>query len=155
MDINLSSVGTVRSTRHVITDDFWDMEEVYLELTDEFSEESLYGLSDFSHLELIFFMDKVNPKNIVTDARHPRNRLDWPLVGIFSQRGKNRPNQLGLTVCKILEIEGKKIFVSGLDAVDGTPILDIKPYVKEFGPRGKIVQPEWMSQLMKEYWQKN
>ena len=155
MDINLSSVGTVRSTRHVITDDFWDMEEVYLELTDEFSEESLYGLSDFSHLELIFFMDKVNPKNIVTDARHPRNRLDWPLVGIFSQRGKNRPNQLGLTVCKILEIERKKIFVSGLDAVDGTPILDIKPYVKEFGPRGKIVQPEWMSQLMKEYWQKN
>ena len=59
MDINLSSVGTVRSTRHEPTDDFWDMEEVYLELTDEFSEESLCGLSDFSHLELIFFMDKV------------------------------------------------------------------------------------------------
>ena len=111
MDINLSSVGTVRSTRHEPTDDFWDMEEVYLELTDEFSEESLYGLSDFSHLELIFFMDKVNAKNIVTNARHPRNRLDWPLVGIFAQRGKNRPNQLGLTDCKILKIEGKKIFV--------------------------------------------
>ena len=155
MDINLSSVGTVRSTRHEPTDDFWDMEEVYLELTDEFSEESLYGLSDFSRLELIFFMDKVNAKNIVTNARHPRNRLDWPLVGIFAQRGKNRPNQLGLTVCKILKIEGKKIFVSGLDAVDATPILDIKPYAREFGPRGKIVQPEWMSQLMKDYWQKS
>tara|TARA_B100000029_G_scaffold145039_1_gene140251 strand:+ start:28 stop:495 length:468 start_codon:yes stop_codon:yes gene_type:complete len=152
MDINLSPVGAVRSTRTEATDDLWDTEEVYIELTDEFSEESLYGLSDFSHLELIFFMDKVDPEKIVTDARHPRNRHDWPLVGIFAQRGKNRHNQLGLTVCKILKIEGKKIFVSGLDAVDSTPVLDIKPYVKEFGPRGKTSQPEWMSKLMKNYW---
>ena len=155
MDITLTPVGTVRSTRAEPTDDLWDEEEVYIEITDEFSEESLYGLSDFSHLELIFYMDKVDLQSIVTDARHPRNKLDWPLVGIFAQRGKNRPNQLGLTVCKILEIDGKKIFVSGLDAVDATPVLDIKPYAKEFGPRGKISQPEWMSQLMKNYWQKS
>ena len=89
MDINLSSVGTVRSTRHEPTDDFWDMEEVYLELTDEFSEESLYGLSDFSHLELIFFMDKVNAKNIVTNARHSFPCLIWSVIFNFLIRSLN------------------------------------------------------------------
>ncbi len=155
MDIILTSVGTVRSTRLDPTDDFWDNEEAYLELGDEFSEESLYGLSEFSHLELIYFLDKVNPQNVVTEARHQRDRVDWPLVGIFSQRGKNRPNRLGLTVCKILKIDHKKIFVSGLDAVDGSPIIDIKPYAKEFAPRGETSQPEWMSQLMRNYWRES
>ena len=69
-----------------------------------------------------------------------------------AQRGKNRPNQLGLTICKILKVEGKQLHLEGLDAVHATPVLDIKPWVAEFGPRGEVVQPTWMSELMEHYW---
>lgn len=148
----VESIGCVKSTRKEVLDDRWDSEESYIELNDKFSEESFFGLSDFSHVEIIFYMDKVDPKKIVTDARHPRNREDWPRVGIFSQRGKNRPNQLGLTICKIKKVEGKRLFLEGLDAVDGTPVLDIKPWVKEFAPRGEHKQPFWITELMKNYW---
>jgi len=150
--MNISSVGTVKSTRKEVVDDKWDSEEAFIELNENFSEESLFGLDDFSHAEVIFYMDKVNSDKIVKDARHPRNREDWPRVGIFSQRGKNRPNQLGLTICKIKSVEGKKLFLEGFDAVDGTPILDIKPWVREFAPRGEHKQPSWITELMTNYW---
>jgi tRNA (Thr-GGU) A37 N-methylase len=85
-------------------------------------------------------------------ARHPRGNKDWPEVGIFAQRAKDRPNRLGVTVCQVLSIEESTIRVSGLDAIDGTPVVDIKPWMAEFGPRGQVVQPEWSSELMKDYW---
>jgi len=151
--MKLNSIGTVKSTRSEIKDDLWDSENSYIELSSNFSEEALYGLNDFSHVEIIFFMDKVNPKKVVTTARHPRHREDWPKVGIFSQRAKNRPNQLGLTICKIKKVDGNKLYLEGLDAIDGSPVLDIKPWVKEFAPRGKVIQPEWISELMKQYWE--
>jgi tRNA (Thr-GGU) A37 N-methylase len=90
---------------------------------------------------------------IETGARHPRNRIDWPLVGIFAQRGKNRPNRIGITICRIEKVEGKRLHVRGLDAIDGTPVIDIKPVLREFLPRGDIRQPEWASELMTGYWQ--
>jgi tRNA (Thr-GGU) A37 N-methylase len=86
-------------------------------------------------------------------ARHPRNNPNWPKVGILAQRGKNRPNQIGVTVCRVLKVEQRKLWVSGLDAVDGSPVLDIKPWVREFGPRGEVVQPAWIGELMQGYWQ--
>ena len=87
-----------------------------------------------------------------TSARHPRNNAEWPKVGIFAQRGKNRPNQIGLTLCKILKVDGTALYLEGLDAVDGSPVLDIKPWVIEFGPRGPVLQPKWISELMRGYW---
>ena len=153
MDIKISGIGTVCSTRKEIFDDNWDSEESYIELNNDFSEESLYGLDDFSHVEVIFYMDKVKKEKIVKDARHPRNRKDWPKVGIFSQRGKNRPNQIGLTISKIQKVDGKKLYLKGLDAIDGTIVLDIKPWVNEFAPRGRHRQPSWITELMKSYWE--
>lgn len=151
--IELKPIGYVKSTRQQIEDDNWDSEKSTIMLdTTQFSEESLAGLIDFSHVEVIFYMDQVNPDKIEKTARHPRNNLSWPKVGIFAQRGKNRPNQLGTTICKIKSIEGLQIHISGLDAVDGTPILDIKPWVSEFGPRGIVTQPRWISELMTGYW---
>jgi tRNA (Thr-GGU) A37 N-methylase len=98
-------------------------------------------------------MNQVEESAIQMGARHPRNNPDWPKVGIFAQRGKNRPNRLGLTVCRLNSVEGLVISVTGLDAVEGTPVLDIKPFVKEFAPRGEIRQPVWMTDLMKNYWE--
>jgi tRNA (adenine37-N6)-methyltransferase len=151
--ITLTPIGTVYSTRKKAEDDNWDSEQVYIQLdAEQFSAEALMGLSDFSHVEVLFHMNQVDPAKIEKTARHPRNNTDWPKVGIFAQRGKNRPNQIGTTVCRILKVEGSKLSLAGLDAIDGTPVLDIKPWVEEFAPRGKVFQPAWITELMRRYW---
>jgi len=151
--ITLHSIGTVRSTRKTPTDDHWDAEQSSIELDPtQFSADALLGLSDFSHAEILFYLHQIDPANIATADRHPRNNPNWPKVGIFAQRAKNRPNQLAATICKILRIDGPVLHVAGLDAIDGTPVLDIKPWVKEFAPRGPVHQPQWTSELMQAYW---
>ncbi|MED2635235.1 TrmO family methyltransferase, partial [Bacillus thuringiensis] len=80
---------------------------------------------------------------------------DYPEVGIFAQRGKNRPNRIGVTIVKVIKREGKSIIVEGLDAIDGTPILDIKPIMKEFMPKEEIHQPKWATDIMRQYWKGN
>jgi tRNA (Thr-GGU) A37 N-methylase len=73
-------------------------------------------------------------------------------VGIFARRGKDRPNRIGTTICRLLAVEGTKLRVEGLDAIDGTPVLDIKPYVSGFGPQGEVREPAWSREIMEEYW---
>lgn len=150
--IRLEPIGFVRSTRTKVEDDDWDREQVHIELT--LAGDALTGLESFSHVEVLFHMDQVDPAKIETSARHPRNNEAWPKVGIFAQRAKNRPNQLGLTICRVLKVDGARLYVEGLDAVDGTPVLDIKPWVREFAPRGAVTQPEWMTELMCGYWKR-
>ena len=146
-------IGTVRSSRTEVTDDDWDRETSRLVLdATVFGDEALYGLDGFSHLEVVYYFDQVSDDRIERGARHPRNNPDWPLVGIFAQRGKNRPNRIGTTVSRIVAVDGSTVTVAGLDAVDGTPILDIKPWMSEFGPRSRVHQPEWSTQLMVGYW---
>ena len=70
----------------------------------------------------------------------------------FSQRAKDRPNQLGLTVCELIKVDGLSIKVRGLDAINQTPVIDIKPYFKQFGPKGEVIQPDWVDSLMKSYY---
>jgi tRNA (adenine37-N6)-methyltransferase len=152
--ISMIPIGTVRSTRKKIEDDNWDAEKASVELDSiQFSEDALAGLSEFSHVEIIFHMDKVDPAKVENGARHPRGNAQWPAVGIFAQRAKNRPNQIGVTICKIVNVEGRVLHLAGLDAIDGTPVLDIKPWVEEFAPRGPVFEPRWISELMRGYWQ--
>lgn len=147
------AIGVVRSSRSVVEDDAWDREQAHIELDPaRFEADALAGLDSFSHVEVLFHMHHVAPEKIESGARHPRNNRDWPAVGIFAQRGKNRPNQIGLTVCRILRVDGTRLYLEGLDAVDGTPVLDIKPWVRELGPRGDVKQPAWMDTLMSGYW---
>ncbi len=151
--IAMQPIGIAHSSRKVIEDDNWDQEQTFIELdSTNFKPEALAGISDFSHVEILFFMNQVDPAKVEKTARHPRNNTDWPKVGIFAQRGKNRPNQIGSTICRVKKVEGLKLHIEGLDAVDGTPVLDIKPWVQEFGPRGETFQPQWISELMKGYW---
>ena len=72
-------------------------------------------------------------------------------IGIFAQRGRGRPNRIGLSTCRLLGVDGTRVRVSGLDAIDGTPVLDIKPYMREFGPRGEVRQPHWADEIMGGY----
>ena len=133
-------------------DDFWGSEESCIVLNESFTGEALQGLADFSHAEMLFLFHQVDPAKMVTGARHPRNNPDWPAVGIFAQRGKNRPNRIGSTICRIVRVEGTRLFVAELDAIGGTPVLDIKPVMQEFLPREPVRQPEWSRELMREYW---
>jgi tRNA-Thr(GGU) m(6)t(6)A37 methyltransferase TsaA len=148
----ISSVARVRGGRADPTDDGWDAETCVLELDERFDPSSLAGLDAFSHIEVVYVFDRVDGSAIETRARHPRERTDWPLVGIFAQRGKSRPNRLGVSRCRLLRVEGRKVHVSGLDAIDGTPVVDIKPYMREFGPRGAVSQPAWATELMAGYY---
>jgi tRNA (Thr-GGU) A37 N-methylase len=74
------------------------------------------------------------------------------MTGIFAQRGKNRTNRIGVTVCRLVAVDGLSIEVEGLDAIEGTPVLDIKPHLREIGPKGPVRQPAWASELMAGYW---
>ena len=152
MIINVKPIGFVSAKRAAAEDDFWGNEEACIKLDDVFDETALQGLETFSHAEIIFYFHQVDPSKIVSGARHPRNNKEWPAIGIFAQRGKNRPNCIGSTLCRILRIEGSTLYVSELDAIDGTPVLDIKPVMQEFLPRGRIEQPTWSHELMQHYW---
>jgi len=152
MYIAVDPIGYVSSTRTAAIDDRWDKETSAIQLVPGFGPDSLLGLRDFSHLEVLYHFHKVDAASVVTGARHPRGNPAWPLTGIFAQRGKSRPNRLGVTQCRLLGIEGVRLHVSGLDAIDGTPVLDLKPVMREFLPRGSVEQPRWSHELMKAYW---
>ena len=152
MEFVMTPVATVREGRPTPEDDFWGGTTCRIELADGYDADSLSGLADFSHLEVVYVFDRVAEDAVETGARHPRNRADWPLVGIFGQRGKKRPNRLGVSRCALVEVDGRALVVEGLDAVEGTPVLDVKPWMEEFGPRGDRRQPAWSSELMAEYY---
>jgi tRNA-Thr(GGU) m(6)t(6)A37 methyltransferase TsaA len=152
MNIQIKAIGFVEAVRPHAEDDFWGGEEACIALTEEFTSEALQGLSDFSHVEVLFLFHEVETAKIVTGARHPRNNKAWPAIGIFAQRGKNRPNRIGSTVCRIVRVDGTKLLVAELDAINGTPVLDIKPVMAEFLPRQEVRQPAWSHELMREYW---
>jgi tRNA-Thr(GGU) m(6)t(6)A37 methyltransferase TsaA len=153
MQIILTPIGHVKTTRAEPIDDDWDAETTTIELdASQFTPDALLSLDQFSHIEVIYWFHHEEAATPNLGARRPRGRADWPMVGIFAQRAKNRPNRLGLTVCLLLKVDGLKIRVSGLDAIDGTPVIDIKPWMTGFAPRGEIREPDWAKELMDGYW---
>jgi len=152
MELLVQSIGIVTNSRLAPRDDHWGGCVATIVLDSRFDVEVLAGLEDFSHVEVLYHFHLVAPTAIHMGARHPRNNPEWPAVGIFSQRGKNRPNRLGSTICPIVEVTGRTLRVAELDAIEGTPVLDIKPVMTEFLPRTAVVQPAWTTELMKEYW---
>ncbi len=149
--IEMEPIAFVRSERAEPIDDNWNSVRAYVELADGYGVECLEGLSDFSHAEILYFFHQVNPAKIVCGAEHPRENPSWPKVGIFAQRKKARPNRIGATIAKIERVEGRRVYLSSFDAIDGTPVLDIKPVFREYLPRD-VGQPTWVAELMRKYW---
>jgi tRNA (adenine37-N6)-methyltransferase len=151
--MNVEPIGRVNSSRTDAIDDNWDAVSATITLdAGQFSPAALQGLAEFSHVEIVYVFDQVEPAEIETGARHPRGNQQWPSVGIFAQRAKMRPNRLAVSVCRLLGVDGLTLRVQALDAIDGSPVLDVKPYMAEFGPRGEIRQPVWSHELMATYW---
>jgi tRNA (adenine37-N6)-methyltransferase len=152
-EITMQPIGIVRSARAEPIDDHWGAVEARIELDRKlFGAEATAGLSDFSHIEVVYHFDRVPDDEIQTGARHPRGRADWPKVGILAQRGKGRPNRIGICVCSLVRVAGLTLHVRGLDAIDGTPVLDIKPVMTGFLPRGGVREPGWAKEIMGDYW---
>ncbi len=151
MEIKLRPIAFVKNARTEPIDDKWEAVVAEIELASHIPDEALSGITEFSHLEIIYYFDKVKNEDIVYSG-HPRGNPDYPLVGIFGQRKKDRPNKIGLATVKLLEHKGRTLKVKFLDAIDGTPVLDIKPVFKEFQAKENITQPAWVADLMKNYW---
>jgi tRNA-Thr(GGU) m(6)t(6)A37 methyltransferase TsaA len=147
------AIGAVVGGRTDRRDDGWDREEATIELDERFDPAAIAGLDSFSHIEVVFRFHGLNDDDVVSDARHPRGNTEWPKVGIFAQRGSKRPNRIGVTMCEVVRVDGRSLRVRGLDAIDGTPVLDIKPVMLEFLPRTEVRQPGWSSELMRGYWE--
>lgn len=153
MTIEMTPIGRVEGGRDVPEDDDWGESRARVVLDPaRFDDEALMGLETFSHAEIVYVFDKVTDDQIVSGARHPRGNKAWPRVGIFAQRGKNRPNRIGVTICEVVAVKGRTLEVRGLDAIDGTPVLDIKPVMSGFAPRGEVREPGWAREIMAAYW---
>jgi len=111
--------------------------------------EALKGIQDFSHLFVLFWLHEMSNEDRRIMKVHPRGRRDMPLLGIFATRSPHRPNPIGLTRVKLLKVKGNIVTVQGLDAFDGTPILDIKPF-DSWDTTEDFKVPDWWMKLEKE-----
>jgi tRNA-Thr(GGU) m(6)t(6)A37 methyltransferase TsaA len=153
MQINMMPIGFVRGGRKEATKDHWGGNRSQIELdSGRFGPKALAGIDQLSHIEVLFYFHLHTDEPMEIGARHPRDRADWPEVGIFAQRGRMRPNRIGLCACRVIAVNGLAIEVDGLDAVDGTPVLDIKPVWSGNAPRGSLREPAWAKEIMANYW---
>lgn len=153
MAITLRPIGTVVGGRTEPTDDFWGQNASTIHLDDTLVPAgATAGLDTFSHIEVVFLFHLVEDPLQVTDARHPRNNTAWPKIGGLAQRNKARVNRLGVSRCQVVAVRDHAIDVVGLDAIDGTPVLDVKPWMGAYAPRGEVTEPFWVAELMANYY---
>jgi tRNA-Thr(GGU) m(6)t(6)A37 methyltransferase TsaA len=150
--VHIEPIGVVEGGRAEPADDNWGDVEAEIVLDERFPTDAVAGLADFSHVDVVFMFHLVDEGDVHVGARHPRGRTDWPKVGIFAQRAKARPNRIGVTTCEVLGVDGRRVAVRGLDAIAGTPVVDLKPHMAAFGPRGAVREPDWARDLMRDYW---
>lgn len=148
-NITMNPIGCVRNNVQNKKDTSWGKDISEIKLNEEYYT-GLKGLDDFSHAIIIYYLDKaefIRDKHL---QRRPQNREDMPMVGIFSQRGKDRPNKIGMTSVQIISVNDESLLIKGLDAIDGTPVLDIKPYYPVYDRKDANV-PQWVGRLMEHY----
>jgi tRNA (adenine37-N6)-methyltransferase len=108
--------------------------------------EGLEGLDGFSHVWVLWWLDR-SPEGPPELRVHPERRSELPLVGLFATRSPLRPNPVALTAVQLLAVEGRRLRVKGLDAFEGTPILDIKPYLRRGDLWPEASMPAWIDRL--------
>ena len=144
-------VGIVRSDRVEMSAGHWANVESRIEI-DPLYVKGLAGLSEFSHVVVIFHLHKIPPFDPAKQiARNPRGMENLDPVGVFAQRTKFRPNPIGVTAVELLAVDDTGITVRGLDALDGTPVLDIKPYIPAFERKDDVRLPAWVDKMMDGY----
>jgi tRNA-Thr(GGU) m(6)t(6)A37 methyltransferase TsaA len=150
VEFELRAIGTVRSSANAKVDENWGAVESWLVLEPELRA-GLRGLEQFSHVLVVTLLHGARFEPARHLVRRPRGQADMPELGIFAQRAKDRPNPIGITVVSLLEVTAEGLRVRGLDAIDGTPILDLKPYFPQFDSAPGARVPEWVERLMRGY----
>lgn len=143
-------IGVVYNDVKEPTDEGWGrvVSEIVL---DETFTDGLEGIEQFSHLLILFWMHRAAEAEPVRMRRRPQGRADMPEVGLFAQRARHRPNPIGVTAVRLVRRDKNRLFVEGLDAINGTPILDVKPYVPAYDTVEAARVPEWVTRLMERY----
>ena len=142
-------IGEVKSPVTEAVDMNWGAVISEIVLKPEFAP-GLMGLGDFSHAMILTFLHEAKYVPEVHLRRHPQERQDMPFLGIFAQRARHRPNRIGVTACEIVEVTESRVKVRALDAINGTPVIDVKPYVPVYDRKDATI-PEWMENMMKGY----
>lgn len=148
--MNIEPIGFVKNEVLYPHNDEWGEEISEIIVNEEYAK-GLIGLEEFTNAIIVFFMHKALFNEERHLVRHPQEREDLPKIGIFAQRARHRPNPIGITAVKIISVGGNILTVKGLDAINETPVLDIKPYFPDFDKREDIDTPEWVKEVMKNY----
>jgi tRNA-Thr(GGU) m(6)t(6)A37 methyltransferase TsaA len=146
-EIVLKPIGVVRTT--TVGDEVKDKTRISQIIIHSELAEALEGVDGFSHLFVLFWLHKIPDEQRKTLKVHPRGRKDLPLLGIFATRSMLRPNPVGLTLVELVKAEGNVLTVRGLDAFDGTSVLDIKPF-DSWDMAKDVRVPSWWTKLDKE-----
>jgi len=144
----LRPVGHVENEIQPGQDVIWEAIDSQVVIDNEWTD-ALQGLEEFSHIVVIFWLDKPKDEELPLKV-HPEAREDMPLVGVFGTRSPRRPNPIGLTTVELLTRDENILRVRGLDAFDGTPVLDIKPYLIRDDMKPTAAVPKWLHRLWKE-----
>lgn len=147
--MELVYIGRVRSPVTEAVDMNWGQVVSEIVLEPEYAP-GLLGLEEFSHALILTHLHQAEWSLEKHLRRRPQERSDMPLTGIFAQRARHRPNRIGVTAVEIVEVTDDTLKVRALDAVDGTPVLDVKPYVPSYDRRDATI-PQWMTDMMKGY----
>jgi tRNA-Thr(GGU) m(6)t(6)A37 methyltransferase TsaA len=150
LEFAVRAIGFVRSPVAEPVDDGWGAVESRIVLEPEYRP-GLRGLEEFSHVLVVALLHGACFDPARHLVRRPRGLAEMPELGIFAQRAKDRPNPLGITVVPLVAVEPEGLRVRGLDAIDGTPILDLKPYFPEFDAARDAAVPSWVGRLMRGY----
>jgi tRNA-Thr(GGU) m(6)t(6)A37 methyltransferase TsaA len=148
--VQLTPIATVRTSVAEPVDENWGDVESELHFEEPYAR-GLLGIEQFSHVLVLFLMHESTFDPARDLVRRPRGRADMPETGIFAQRAKHRPNPIGLTAVRLIAREGNVLRVRGLDAIDGTPVLDVKPYFPAFDRVDGATTPPWVDEMMKGY----
>jgi L-fuculose-phosphate aldolase len=143
--LTLRPVGWVIDGPACPPEEGWEDREAVVEVEPAWAE-ALHGIEGFSHIWLLWWLDRRNEPPEALQV-HPEGRSEMPLTGIFATRSPHRPNPLAMTAVELLGREGRRLRVRGLDACQGTPVLDIKPYLRRGDQIATATMPAWLQQL--------
>ncbi|MFD9503463.1 SAM-dependent methyltransferase [Streptomyces sp. NPDC060035] len=149
----VSSIATVVGGHSRVLDDHQGGVQSIIRFHSTYPLETLQGIEEFSHLTVIWRFHLARLEDVQLHARSPRGNPQWPATGTFVHRNHRRPNQLAISYPRLLDVDGRDLLVTDLDAVDGTPVIDLGPYFEQMGPRGAVRQPAWPGEMLDpSYW---
>ena len=149
--MDVQPIGTIHSPVTEVADEHWGdvVSEIHV---DERFAPGLQGIESWSHVMVVYFMHEAAFDLARDLVARPRERGDMPEIGVFARRSPNRPNGIGVTAVEVVKVEGSVLTVRRLDAIDGTPVLDIKPYAPVYDSVGEPLIPVWFIRLMQDYY---